>query len=85
MPHRNQVGISSQCQADHRNQVGISSQCQADSVCQVSDETAPTTPIRKLTRNRGLVLQEKLVVENSPENDNTERTAAIRKGKRKIV
>ncbi|XP_031103182.1 non-structural maintenance of chromosomes element 4 homolog A-like [Ipomoea triloba] len=45
----------------------------------------PSTPIRKLSRNRGLVLQEQTVVEDSPEGDSSgARAAAIRKGKRKI-
>ncbi|KAK9170521.1 hypothetical protein Syun_002661 [Stephania yunnanensis] len=45
---------------------------------------APTTPIRKLTRNRGLVLQEQ-VVEDSPETESAaSQAAAIRKGKRKL-
>ncbi|XAR70029.1 hypothetical protein NMG60_11001844 [Bertholletia excelsa] len=44
----------------------------------------PTTPIRKLSRNRGLVLQEQTVAEDSPESDEAARAAAIRKGKRKL-
>ncbi|KAK9122658.1 hypothetical protein Sjap_012260 [Stephania japonica] len=44
----------------------------------------PTTPIRKLTRNRGLVLQDQ-VVEDSPESETAaSQAAAIRKGKRKV-
>lgn len=59
--------------------------------------SGPTTPIRKLSRNRGLVLQEQSVVEgSSPEDDSgpsviedspfcdSGRAAAIRKGKRKM-
>jgi len=44
------------------------------------------TPIRKLSRNRGLVVQEESVVEESPECDeeNASRAAAIRRCKRKI-
>lgn len=53
-----------------------------------SDENGtvlPTTPIRKFCRNRGLVLQEQTVVEDSPESgDSGSRRAAIRKGKRKV-
>ncbi|KAG9148283.1 hypothetical protein Leryth_012245 [Lithospermum erythrorhizon] len=40
----------------------------------------PTTPIRKFCRNRGLVLQEQTVVEDSPG-----KTAAVRRGKRKLI
>ncbi|KMT15326.1 hypothetical protein BVRB_3g060320 [Beta vulgaris subsp. vulgaris] len=50
------------------------------------ERVATTTPIRKLSRNRGLVLQEQTVVEDSPESDeNRSRAAYIRKGKRKII
>lgn len=53
----------------------------------VNPETsATTTPIRKLSRNRGLVLQEQNVVEESPEcDDNKSRAASIRRGKRRIL
>lgn len=48
----------------------------------------PTTPIRKFSRNRGLVIQEDTVVEDSPESgDSGSRGGgggAIRKGKRKV-
>ncbi|GAA0187246.1 hypothetical protein LIER_34534 [Lithospermum erythrorhizon] len=40
----------------------------------------PTTPIRKFCRNRGLVLQEQTLVEDSPG-----KTAAVRRGKRKLI
>lgn len=33
------------------------------------ESAAPATPIRKLTRNRGLVIQEESIVEDSPETD----------------
>ncbi|GMH18731.1 hypothetical protein Nepgr_020572 [Nepenthes gracilis] len=47
-----------------------------------SQTAAPTTPIRKLSRNRGRVLQEHVVVEDSPEPNNCKvRAAAIRKRK----
>lgn len=47
-------------------------------------ETAATTPIRKFSRNRGLVLQEQ-IVEDSPESDDSASRAAAagRKSKRK--
>lgn len=47
----------------------------------------PTTPIRKLSRNRGLVIQEEsVVVEDSPEihDDDSRQEGAIRKCKRKL-
>ncbi|MCL7031615.1 hypothetical protein MKW94_002846 [Papaver nudicaule] len=44
-----------------------------------------TTPIRKFSRNRGLIIQEDSVIEDSPENVNPNlSSAAIRKGKRKL-
>lgn len=69
----------------HRNDIQLSSGCQLDHVDGESQEYAPTTPIRKLSRNRGLVSHEESVVEDSPQNDNAEaRAAAIRKGKWKL-
>lgn len=43
-----------------------------------------TTPIRKLSRNRGLVIRES-VVEDSPEDDVAERSTRMLRCKRKIV
>lgn len=57
--------------------------------CTMDEETAAcnsqpamaTTPIRKLTRNRGLVVQEEGVVEESPEccEENASRAATFRR------
>lgn len=65
----------------HRNPTDTSPNSQT-----VKNKTVlPTTPIRKFSRNRGLVLQEQTVVEDSPESsDSGSRGAAIRKGKRKL-
>ncbi|XP_027366609.1 non-structural maintenance of chromosomes element 4 homolog A-like [Abrus precatorius] len=51
-----------------------------------SQTALAVTPIRKLSRNRGLVVQEEGVVEESPECDeeNASRAAAIRRCKRKL-
>ncbi|CAA7397981.1 unnamed protein product [Spirodela intermedia] len=51
--------------------------------CEGSQSAAapPTTPIRKLTRNRGLVVQEQLFVEESPEKDGG-RASTRKKAKR---
>lgn len=38
-----------------------------------SQPSAPTTPIRKLSRNRGLIIQEESIVDDTPENDNHKR------------
>lgn len=53
------------------------------------DDSQPAlalTPIRKLSRNRGLVVQEESVVEETPECDeeNVSREGAIRRCKRKL-
>ncbi|KAL6987005.1 hypothetical protein U1Q18_012764 [Sarracenia purpurea var. burkii] len=70
----------------HRNQENIPNDSQRETPPEEA-QTGPTTPIRKLSRNRGLVLQEQSVVEDSPETDDpvaARSSAAIRKGKRKI-
>ncbi|KAK3000019.1 hypothetical protein RJ639_024436 [Escallonia herrerae] len=70
----------------HRNQADVSNNSQPDSACGQTKAALPTTPIRKLSRNRGLVLQEQGVVQDSPESDDlVARAAAIRKGKRPVV
>ncbi|XP_076904629.1 non-structural maintenance of chromosomes element 4 homolog A-like [Bidens hawaiensis] len=49
-----------------------------------NETVLPTTPIRKLSRNRGLVLQEQTVVEDSPESgDSSSRGGGVRR-KRKF-
>ena len=68
-----------------RIQDNITNGSQRDTTPNEARAAGPTTPIRKLTRNRGLVLQEQAVVEDSPESgDSAGRAAAIRKGKRKL-
>lgn len=70
----------------HREQQTCSAASQADLVSCNSQSVLPTTPIRKLTRNRGLVIQEESVVEDSPvvDDDTSSRANAIRKCKRKL-
>lgn len=93
MPHRIEVNETRNAQPDseseeapHRVQVNEASNAQAESESEDAQAALPTTPIRKLCRNRGLVMQEQSVVEDSPESNDTAaaRAAAIRKGKRKI-
>ncbi|XP_021770378.1 non-structural maintenance of chromosomes element 4 homolog A-like [Chenopodium quinoa] len=73
MPHRVPADIS----AD--------SELPTESENVVPEKAATTTPIRKLSRNRGLVLQEQ-TVEDSPESDeNRLRADYIRKGKRRLI
>lgn len=69
----------------HRNPVNVLSTSEPVFVSGESQETPPTTPIRKLSRNRGLVLQEQAVVEDSPESSDSAaaKAATIRKRKRK--
>lgn len=70
----------------HRDVVDIAGSSQPDPVPEETQEALPTTPIRKFSRNRGLVLQEQTVVQESPESDDSAaRAAAVRKGKRKLV
>lgn len=69
----------------HRTEVNMSSSCEPAQVSEETLEIAPTMPIRKLSRNRGLVLPEQSVQKTSPGNEDAEaRAAAIRKGKRKV-
>ncbi|XP_004295144.1 PREDICTED: non-structural maintenance of chromosomes element 4 homolog A-like [Fragaria vesca subsp. vesca] len=49
-----------------------------------SSQTGHTTPIRKLSRNRGRVVQEEAVVEESPECDNGHAGGTFRRSKRKL-
>eukprot|EP00268_Persea_americana_P053952 TRINITY_DN6148_c0_g1_i2.p1 TRINITY_DN6148_c0_g1~~TRINITY_DN6148_c0_g1_i2.p1 ORF type:complete len:362 (-),score=84.67 TRINITY_DN6148_c0_g1_i2:167-1252(-) len=58
MPHRNAL-------ISHNNQM-VPAQ-------NASQPSAPTTPIRKLSRNRGLIIQEESIVDDTPENDNGKR------------
>ncbi|KAJ9184694.1 hypothetical protein P3X46_004396 [Hevea brasiliensis] len=79
------VGVGEELMPN-RNQINLTYDGQQNLTFEESQEAGPTTPIRKLSRNRGLVLQEETVVEDSsPESDNTRAsTALIRRGKRKM-
>lgn len=70
----------------HREQQTCLAASQADPVSCNSQSALPTTPIRKLTRNRGLVIQEETVIEDSPviDDDSSTRANAIRKCIRKL-
>ncbi|KAJ7971451.1 Non-structural maintenance of chromosomes element 4 [Quillaja saponaria] len=80
-----------------RNQADIVRNCQSQALeSGESQASTSTTPIRKFSRNRGLVLQEQtlarhspendiLVVEDSPQNESLQRRAPVlQKGKRKL-
>lgn len=70
----------------HRNPEDVINYSQTDKTPEETQAIGTTTPIRKLSRNRGLVLQEQSVVADSPESDDSAaRRAAIRKGKRKLI
>lgn len=56
----------------HRNAL-ISCNNQMVPAQNASQPSAPTTPIRKLSRNRGLIIQEESIVDDTPENDNCKR------------
>lgn len=70
----------------HRTQFCTVVDSQAQMAGDSSQPALAVTPIRKLSRNRGLVVQEEGVVEESPECDdeNASRAAAIRRCKRKL-
>ncbi|XP_021278316.1 non-structural maintenance of chromosomes element 4 homolog A-like isoform X2 [Herrania umbratica] len=55
----------------------------AESAANSSEGAQTTTPIRKLSRNRGLVLQES-IVEDSPEIDDASKGPGIRRCRRKL-
>lgn len=47
-----------------------------------SQSGAPSTPIRKLTRNRGLVIQEETIVEDTPQIESSGELPHGHKGRR---
>lgn len=75
MPHRTSsatCGSNSQAEPVH-----------TESQLPAATAANPTTPIRKLTRNRGLIIQEQAIVEDSLEKGSPpERNSPTRKGKR---
>ncbi|KAK1367448.1 hypothetical protein POM88_043009 [Heracleum sosnowskyi] len=68
----------------HRNQVKMSRNSEPNSSPEQGRANLPTTPIRKLSRNRGRVLQETIVADSPESDESAARAAAIRKGKRKV-
>ncbi|XP_054821953.1 non-structural maintenance of chromosomes element 4 homolog A [Prosopis cineraria] len=70
----------------HRTQFCTAIASQEETTACNSQPALVTTPIRKLTRNRGLVVQEKSVVEESPEcnEENASRANAIRRCRLKL-
>ncbi|KAI3855838.1 hypothetical protein MKX03_036992 [Papaver bracteatum] len=72
----------------HRTPANISSDTQGEVIGESSEGATAgnlATPIRKLSRNRSPIKQEDSVIEDSPENANSNLSeAAIRKGKRKL-
>lgn len=68
----------------NRDQVDVSKNSNSDIYNGQSEAASLTTPIRKLSRNRGLIKQEQPEVEDSPESDDDSKErlrAAIKKGK----
>lgn len=67
----------------HRNNTNLAAASQVEPAVNNSQTGLPTTPIRKLTRNRGLVVQEESIVEESPDNKDgvPKRANAIRRCK----
>ncbi|TXG73165.1 hypothetical protein EZV62_001744 [Acer yangbiense] len=68
----------------HREASNTSETSQTVTVAYNSQATLRTTPIRKLSRNRGLVIREESVVEDSPENHDAKRPGLLR-SKRKLI
>lgn len=80
----------------HRCQANMPSRSQADEPSGERQPTGPTTPIRKLSRNRGLVIQEQTVGEQFPDgepaivedsplcDDDVQSSSTLRKRKRKL-
>lgn len=78
------VGVGEELMPN-RNSANVSSSSEPGSSLGETQAAINTTPIRKLSRNRGLVLQEQTAVADSPESDDSAaRAAPIRKGKRKL-
>jgi hypothetical protein len=74
MPQRNEVNISSNSEVDppsgeSQAVVSTTHTSEIDTPSGESQAAVSTTHIRKLCRNRGLVLQEQSVVEDSPETE----------------
>ncbi|XVF75897.1 hypothetical protein PTKIN_Ptkin13bG0223500 [Pterospermum kingtungense] len=65
-----------------RDQVDVSRNTNSDTYNGQPEAANPPTPIKKLSRNRGLIKQEQPMAEDSPES---ERLGTIRKGKRKLA
>lgn len=70
----------------HRNSSN-SSASKGEPEVKYSPAALPTTPIRKLSRNCGLVLQEESIVEESPNNEDgvSKGANAIRRCRRKLT
>lgn len=69
----------------HRMQYCTVVDSQVDMGGDNSPEALAVTPIKKLSRNRGRIVQEESVVEDSPECDEeNNKAAAIRRCKRKL-
>lgn len=70
----------------HRESSNTSPASQAEQASYNNTQGASrTTPIRKLSRNRGLVIREESVVNDSPEDDAAERSTSMLKCKRKVI
>ncbi|KAM7274094.1 hypothetical protein ACFE04_028758 [Oxalis oulophora] len=69
----------------HREATDSLSSSQNEKQPEASNSQFPTTPIRKLSRNRGLVVQEESVVEDSPESIRTANHIDLRRAKRKLI
>ncbi|KAL5832165.1 hypothetical protein ACOSQ4_017519 [Xanthoceras sorbifolium] len=69
----------------HREASNTLETSQAEPVAYNSQATLRTTPIRKLSRNRGMVIQEESVVEDTPETNDAKRPSGLLRSKRKLI
>ncbi|XP_072988319.1 non-structural maintenance of chromosomes element 4 homolog A-like [Typha latifolia] len=68
----------------HRTNLGSCGATLSEAIHDDSQSGAPSTPIRKLTRNRGLVIQEESTVDDTPKKDSSgEEFHHRQKGKRR--
>jgi hypothetical protein len=77
MPHRTQSSLSGEDNEERQNE---DNEEHSEEHNEELEACAQRTPIRKLCRNRGLVLQEQMVVAETPEGDKTSKRKRLFRG-----
>lgn len=77
MPHRTQSSLSGEDNEERHNE---DNEEHSEERNEELEACAQRTPIRKLCRNRGLVLQEQMVVAETPEGDKTSKRRRLFRG-----